>query len=273
MTTSIPKQPLVSVLDEQWTALADLMAELPEPAWSTPTDLPGWSVRDVFAHVLGTEAVLDGEPTPDPGVDVAALPHVHNPIGEANERWVRALRQQPPSQVLARFAEVTDRRRAALAAMSQEEFDGPSWTPAGQATYGRFMQIRVFDCWMHEQDIRAATRRPGGDDATRAEVALDEIDRALGYIVGKLAGAPRGSSVTFALTGPRPRDRHVLVDGRAAVVPELPAPATTTLRLPAVLFARLAGGRVRSDTHRDEIAVTGDTALAERVLANLAYTL
>ena len=31
-----------------------------------------------------------------------------------------------------------------------------SFTPAGKDTYGRFMQIRVFDCWLHEQDIRDA---------------------------------------------------------------------------------------------------------------------
>ena len=40
--------------------------------------------------------------------------------------------------------------------MSQEEWDAESFTPAGKSTYGRFMQIRVFDCWLHEQDIRDA---------------------------------------------------------------------------------------------------------------------
>ena len=34
-------------------------------------------------------------------------------------------------------------------------------TPAGPDTYGRFMRVRIFDCWMHEQDIRRAVGRPG----------------------------------------------------------------------------------------------------------------
>ena len=37
------------------------------------------------------------------------------------------------------------------------------------------MRIRVFDCWLHEQDIRDAVGRPGGEDGPAASVALDEI--------------------------------------------------------------------------------------------------
>ena len=39
--------------------------------------------------------------------------------------------------------------------MTQADFDAPSWTPAGRdETYGRFMRIRHYDCFMHEHDIR-----------------------------------------------------------------------------------------------------------------------
>ena len=41
--------------------------------------------------------------------------------------------------------------------MTQADFDAPSWTPAGRdETYGRFMRIRHYDCFMHEHDIRYA---------------------------------------------------------------------------------------------------------------------
>ena len=45
------------------------------------------------------------------------------------------------------------------------------------------MRIRVFDCWMHEQDIRDALNRPSTDARTRRRrlrVALDEIRRQHG---------------------------------------------------------------------------------------------
>ena len=67
------------------------------------------------------------------------------------------------------------------------------------------MRIRTFDCWLHEQDIRDAVGRPGGEDGAAAALALDEMTSAIGYVVGKKAGAPQGSRVRFDLTGPAAR--------------------------------------------------------------------
>ncbi len=74
--------------------------------------------------------------------------------------------------------------------MGPEEFDAPTQTPVGMAPYRRFMEIRVFDCWLHEQDIRSAIGRPGHEDGPCAEMSVDEVVRALGFIVGKQACAP-----------------------------------------------------------------------------------
>ena len=57
------------------------------------------------------------------------------------------------------------------------------------------MAIRSFDFWIHEQDIRVPLRRPGHTSGPAAELALDEVRRSFGYIVGKRAGIPDGSSV------------------------------------------------------------------------------
>jgi uncharacterized protein (TIGR03083 family) len=270
---SIPKAPLVATLVAEWATIADLLGELPEADWRRPTPLPGWSVQDNVAHIVGTECMLSGEQAPPSDVDVRAQPHVRNDIGAANEQWVQALRADPPARVLERLRDVTGRRAAALEAMSQSEFDAPSWTPAGEATYGRFMQIRLFDCWMHEQDIRDGTGRPGHEEGAAAEESVDEALRGLGFAVGKRAAAPQGSVVTFELTGPVRRTVHVVVDGRARVVDEAPGPSTTLLRMPSGLFTRLTGGRIRADAHGDELTVEGDQALGRQVADNLAFTI
>jgi hypothetical protein len=135
------------------------------------------------------------------------------------------------------------------------------------------MRIRVFDCWMHEQDIRDVVGRPGHEAGPAAEVSLDEITHALGFIVGKRADAPQGASVTIQLTGPANRTIHLQVDGRARVVPELTQVATTTLRLPSGLFARLAGGRLPPEQHLDDITIRGDADLGRRIVTNLAFTI
>jgi uncharacterized protein (TIGR03083 family) len=265
------KDLIVGGLAAEWAAIEGLLAGLDQAQWAAPTPCPGWTVHDVASHIMGTEMSLCGQ-QPGPGLDdVRARAHVHNDIGALNEVWVESLRGEPPARMLDRLRSVTARRLEALTGMSEEEFRAPSWTPAGPATYARFMQIRTFDCWMHEQDIRDATGQPGNEDGPGAAVSLDEITLALGYLVGKRAQAPDGSSVTLDLTGPLARRLHVAVEGRARLVPGLPGPATTTIRMPLGTFTRLCGGRVRPE--QTTVTVEGNQALGRQVVEALAYTI
>ncbi len=266
------KQLLIDALDEQWSSLARLLGELVASDWSAPSPLPGWRVRDIVAHLIGTEATLSGQQPPTDPTDYLARPHVRNELGEFNELWVNAMRDLTPQQLLDRFSEVTDRRRAALAELSQEDFDAPSWTPLGPGTYADFMRLRVFDCWMHEQDIRFTVGKPGHDRGVCAELVVDVIVDRLGALVGKAVGAPQGSSITLTLTGPVRRQAHVLVEGTANLVPELPGPATASLRLSSTLCTRLVGGRVEPDDHLADIRIDGDTELGTHLVRNLTST-
>jgi uncharacterized protein (TIGR03083 family) len=266
-------EPIVAVLIAEWAVIAALLDGLEPEAWSTPTALPGWTVHDVVAHMVGTESSLAGEAVREHPIDTTEVSHVRNEIGVTNERWVQHLRADPPEQLLDRFRDVTRRRGAALTAMRPHDFDALTPTPVGEASYRRFMEIRVFDCWMHEQDIRDATGRSGHEDGPAAEASVDEIARALGYLVGKRAAAPDGSTVSIELTGPVHRTLHVAVDGRAHVVAALDRPATASLRLSSSLFVLLAGGRTDPGTHLHEIRFDGDPALGRRLATNLAYTI
>lgn len=270
---SIPKAPVVGALVEEWDALAELLDGLGEKEWLTLTALPGWTVKDVAAHVVGTELTLTGRSSPPLGDEVRALSHIRNDIGAINEAWVESLRPLPGTDVLSQLREATAGRREELAAMTQEGFDADSWTPAGPGSYGRFMQIRVYDCWIHEQDIRAALGRPGHESGPCAEQSLDEVARALGYIVGKKAGAPQGSSVTIEVTGPTRRRLNVLVEGRAQVVPVLEGEATAAVEIPFPRFMAMASGRVDADPNGAGVVLRGDTELAARVVAALSFTI
>jgi uncharacterized protein (TIGR03083 family) len=271
--TELGKERIVGALDEVWTSLGDLYAGLSPAQWQTPTDLPGWTVRDVLSHVIGTESMLLGRSAPT--VDISALTHVRNDMGKFNEAWVEYRRGTPTEELLEEFRAVTSARRGALVDMTQADFDAESWTPVGQATYGRFMQIRIFDCWMHEQDAREALASPGGFDGAAVQYALDEIAGALGFVVGKRAGAPDGSSVRFVLTGPAARTIDVAVDGRARVVDVLPGPPAVTLTTDVATFCRLAGGRADPEAvlAGGRVELTGDAQLADRLARNLAFVM
>jgi uncharacterized protein (TIGR03083 family) len=263
---------ITEALVGEWAAIRDLVADLDDAQWHAAPCLPGWDVFDQVAHVVSTEMMLAGEATPELPPDTP-VDHVRNDIGRVNEAFIAHLRRLDPADLLARYDEVTAGRAEALRAMDDAAFDAPSWTPAGQATYGRFMQIRTFDCWMHEQDVRAALDRPGHTSGDAADVALDEVALAVAYLVGKKAGAPDGSAVTIELTGPIVRSFHVIVAGRAGVVDELPRPADATISLPSPLFMRLVGGRVDPSSVLDQVRIQGDAALGEQIATHLAYTI
>jgi uncharacterized protein (TIGR03083 family) len=270
--TIVDRDHIVAALGEEWDALVELAGSLAPDDWSCATDLPGWTVKDVYAHVVGVESMLLGRPAP-PVELPDDLPHVRNEIGRANEVWVAAYRDRSGAEVLADLAEVITERRAVLARMDQAAFDARSWTPSGEDTYGRFMRIRVMDQWFHEQDVREAIGRPGHLDGLAPEVTLDEITTAIGYVVGKQAGFPPGTSVRFNLRGPMSYRLDVDVTDRARVVEQLPGEPTITVTMPGATFCRLVGGR-RAWDHpwvRSAIVVEGDTDLAPQLLSNLAY--
>ncbi len=268
---------LTAQLAEVWDSLAQLGAGLSDAEWQTETPCPGWSVAAQYAHMIGTESMLLGRPNPE--VDPGSPAHVRNQIGGFNEVWVAALAPRPRGEVLEMFSEVTSERLRALAAMTEDDFSAESWTPVGQADYRRFMQIRVFDCWVHEQDIRDALDRPGHGSGPVAEQAVDEIVRAAGYLVGKKAGAPAGSSVRLQLTGPVERRVDVSVaDGRARVVEALDGPPVATVTLGSEAFTRLACGRVDPAAVLDGgrlggVVLDGDASLGRRVAESLAFTI
>lgn len=274
MATTVPIESMRTLLSEEFDALDALCAPLDEDAWATPTCLPGWSVKDVLAHVAGVERMLEGEPAPE--VDVSHLEHLRNDIARMGEVWVEEMRPLPGAEVLERFRDVVGRRRAALAAMTQEDFDAPSWTPVGKdETYGRFMRIRHYDCFLHEHDVRGALGVADRPDPAHVASALAEVEPALGYVVGRKAGFPDGTSVRIEVLGPVPRTYLVAVDGRAAVVDALDGPPSVTLRLQVMPWFRLTGGRCDAAPllAAGEVALDGDDELGRRLVENLAMTI
>ncbi|MGA7131801.1 MAG: maleylpyruvate isomerase family mycothiol-dependent enzyme [Mycobacterium sp.] len=272
--TELDKSQVLSGLFGTWESLDRLLSGLSEQQWQTPTPLPGWCVRNVVAHITGTESVLQGLNAPDADIDVSMLDHVRNDVGVANERWVRHLSTESGAELLERFRSITADRRKRLTDMSVDDWNAPTLTPVGPESYGRFMRVRLFDCWMHEQDIRDGVGRPSSDaelSGPAPRLALDEIAATMGYVVGKLGKAPDGSRVAVELTGPLSRTIRVAVDGRAGVVDDFGGlDPTSTIRLDGLQFTRLAGGRT-DDAAGVELG--GDTEVGARIVERLNFVI
>ncbi|WP_078316443.1 maleylpyruvate isomerase family mycothiol-dependent enzyme [Mycobacterium sp. D16Q16] len=269
--TIVAKDPVVAALGAEWAALDELGAALTDEQWAASSVLPGWTVKDVIAHVVSTERLLSGDPIPSTDEAVAALPHVHNPVGVLNERWLTYYRKLPPGAVLNDLRTVTSARLAVLEGLSQDQFNAETVTPVGPESHGRFMQIRDFDCWMHELDVRDSLGLPAPADPVAATPALTELINALPFLIGKRAGAPQGSRVRFVLTGIGAQKVDIEIPDRARIVSALSGTPHVTLTADTSEFARHLGGR--ASANRNGFTLDGDPDLGWKIIPNLRFTM
>jgi uncharacterized protein (TIGR03083 family) len=270
LPTSASTDALIDMLEATWASVADLAAALTPEEWRTATDCPGWDVRSQVAHLVGTESMLAGRPTPEHPGEYPA--HARNDIGRFNEHWIADAGSLSDEELLARFRDLAAERVAALRQLPPEDWEKEGPTPVGQAPYRRFMEIRVFDCWAHEQDIRIAVGRPGHEEGPAVDRSVDEVAGALGFLMGKRAGLPDGTSIRFAVGG---RTFDVLVEGRARLVDRLEGDPTATVSTDAVTFVRLGCGRLTGPAAIAEgrVQLGGDPDAAERAVGSLAFTI
>ncbi|EHB54981.1 Conserved hypothetical protein CHP03083 [Mycolicibacterium rhodesiae JS60] len=250
-------------LEACYTAIEGLCADLSDTDWKAQSLCPDWDMRGVVQHVTSIEAVMAGwlpqdDKTPPPF-----------------ERAAEFLAGTDDPAVLAQkvHAVFADRRRD-LSALTAADLDRPSWMPVGPGTYGRFLEIRVFDFWVHVRDITIPLGQETDDGGLAAELALAEVERSIGYIAGKKIGVPEGGSIAFQLTGPLVREIDVVVNGRAKQVDHLDNP-TATLTTDSTTFIMLACGRIDPQAQIDSGAVSwsGDAELGERAARNLRFTM
>ena len=261
-------EPVIELLESVWGSIARLGAYLSEEQWDTPTECPGWSVRDQVSHITGLELMLAGE-APEP----SAIEGGFEGIAAFNEGQIAPRRSRPGAEVLDEMNDICARRLEMLRGLSQEKWDEVGFTPIGEAPYRTFMHTRVFDCWVHEQDMRRALGIPGHLSGPVVQHCLDWHARNMGYVVGKKASAPDGSTVVFDIDGDADSPRAVAVaDGRAkpSAPPDNP---TTTVHADVDTFNALCCGRTdpAGALAAGLVTVSGNRDLGERVVTSLAY--
>jgi hypothetical protein len=126
--------------------------------------------------------------------------------------------------------------------------------------------------------MREALNQPGFMEGPVADLAVGRIGpKALGYIVGKKAATPAGSTVVFDIAGAPAFTYAVSVppEGRATLLDEIPSSPTTKLTFDRRTYTRLAGGRWTGDDARKKgsVAVAGDETLGNRIVDNMAFTI
>lgn len=273
MTVHPSLQPYTDAATHSIEAIAELVKPLPEGEWNRRTPCPGWSVRDIVSHVIGMECEMLGDPRP-----IHTLPrdlyHVQSDFARYMEMQVDVRRHHTSPEITAELEYVLIRRARQIRNESRSP-ETKVRAPLGtEQTLETALNLRAFDVWVHEQDLRATLGQPGSLDSPGALITRDMLLAGLPKVVAKKAGAPANSAVVFDVHGPVEFLRTVRVDaeGRGSVdgAPSL-GPAVT-LSLDWETYVRLACGRVRHTAVADRIKVEGDQELATAILDNFAVT-
>jgi uncharacterized protein (TIGR03083 family) len=256
----------VSLTIQAINALTELCTPLTEAQWKTATDCPGWSVQDNISHLVGIENMLLGKPPTahkSPKYD-----YIKNPIGEHNEHEIDVRRSMLGSEVFAEWKATAAERVHQLQTADAEYFAKPMMMPTGPGTLGDFLDIRILDLWIHDQDIRRALNISGNHGGPCAEHTIDRLIRTLPIVVGKRAATPEGESVSIIISGAVQRAIYVSVsEGRANIVAAKPATMSCEISMDSTVFTALATGRKLS-TELNWTS-TGDAALAQRIASQL----
>lgn len=257
--------------------LLSLLDELAAEDWDRPVPGSRWTVRDVVAHLVDTDlrrlsVQRDGHPLPPPDFEIAGDHDLVRFLNLVNDQWIVAARRLSP-RIL--------RELAALAAdQAAELYRGldpfaPAVYPVAWA--GETVSLNWFDVareytekWLHQQQIREATGRPGLTGRELLHPVLDTFLRALPHVYRGVEAAP-GTAVTVVVEG-EAGGRWTVVRGAAswelfAGAPERPA-ATVSLDPDAAW--RLFSTRRRKRELARSATIEGDRGLGAHALEIVA---
>jgi uncharacterized protein (TIGR03083 family) len=259
--------PLLSAMEHTWDSIIELAVSLTPEELDLPTRCPGWDVHDQIAHVASLEQLLAGGELAPEAPDAA---HIRNPVGARMERGVHALRGLPQPELVAVLRSAIEARRAALQANPPHAGDEVLGVMGHPVPAERSLPLRVFDLWVHEQDIRVATNRPGNQAGPGAQVGRDAILMMLPSSWVEEAGAAAGQSLHLEVTGALPFERTVVAeaDGTASyAAEEKPGGADVRLELDWLDLVARTNGRLGAE--ESPVRITGDEAMARAMLAAL----
>ena len=263
---------MVENMEAVWRSIDGLCASLTEAQWKTATDCPGWSVQDQLSHLAGSENRLLGRPMPNhTPQDVS---NTRNEVGQNNELLVDWRRSWTGARVLEDFREATGERLKILRKMSPGDFDAPAQTPIGPGTVRDYLAIRIFDAWVHEQDMRRALNIPGHMEGPVVVHAMDRMSMAIPFVVGRKVQPPNGATVVVEVTGLAGRTLSIGMQGtRANYLDSVPDSPTARLEMDVETFLCLCCGRWDpADTlNAGKVAISGDRELGETIAKEMNF--
>lgn len=254
-----------SLFAPEQAALMATLRSLSPADWSKEA-VPGWTVRDLAAHILGDfygRLARDRDGHRD-GPAFAAGETLEAFIHRINQEWVDAHRRVSPTALtdtldlvggqVARFFETTDPNAPSL---------GVSWAGVHPAPMWLDSARDFTEFWTHRQQIRHSVGQGADTDPRFLSVALDTFMRALPHTLREVT-APAGTQVEVRIDGPAGGSWAVTATGpRWSLAEPAAARPAAVVGLDADTAWRLCTRGIQPDTALARARIDGDRQLAE----------
>jgi uncharacterized protein (TIGR03083 family) len=256
------------------SALLELLGDLPASEWEAPTICPGWSVKDVAAHLLGDDLGRlswgrDGYVNPAfaAGLDVATLPGLVAAIDRQNAVWVTGTRRISPGLLIELLAMTGELTEAYFTSLDMTALGMPvDWAGPEPAPVWLDVAREYTERWVHQQHIRDAVDRPGLKERRWFAPVLEAFVRGLPRVL-RDAPAADGATLRLTIAGDAGGEWIALRQGGEWILGTAPEMETdATVELDEDVAWRLFTKGMEKEEARRMARIEGDEALAERAL-------
>jgi uncharacterized protein (TIGR03083 family) len=254
-------------------ALLELLRSLSSAEWDSATNCPGWSVRDVAAHLVGDDVGIlaswrDGQRETGPALQTWA--DVVELVNARNEAWVSAWRRASPRLIAEALEWTGPAVIACMRAVNPDEV-GPPVAWAGDAAQPRRVHAarELTERWVHQQQVRDAVGRPGLRDGQWVGPVLRTFALALPVALASTR-APVGATVALVVEG-EGGGHWELVRGPASWVPAAaPGPRAASVTIDAETAWRRYAKMITPAEAEARAVLEGDPDLGRPLLSALA---
>ena len=272
--TPLPPIETLPLFAGERSALLALLGDLSASDWEASTVCPGWSVKDVVAHLLGDDIGRlswgrDGYVNPDfaAGLDIATLPGLVAAIDRQNAVWVTGARRISPRLLIELLKTTGELTEAYFASLEMTALGMPvDWAGPEPAPVWLDVAREYTERWVHQQHIRDAVGKPGLKERRWFAPVLDAFVRGLPRAL-RDAPSPEGTTLRLVISGDAGSEWIALRqngDWMLGTAPRMTVDGT--IELDEESAWRLFTKGISKEEARRAARIEGNEALAERAL-------
>jgi uncharacterized protein (TIGR03083 family) len=276
-----PLEPILTLhlFPEEREVFLDLVASLTPPQWDAPTVCPGWSVKDIAAHLLGDDlgrlargrdghAAAAFAPSGTENIEGQLLDF----INRQNETWVAAARRLSPRLLVDLLRWSGGETQAYFESLDMFKMGEPvTWAGPEPAPAWLDIAREYAERWIHQSQVRDAVGAPALTEPRLFLPLLDTLVQALPHTF-RDSEAPEGTHVRLEIggigaQGLAPLQWSLVREGsRWALFDSCPAGLAATVRMDADTAWRLFTKGISKEEALARVRIEGDAALGEKVL-------